>query len=238
MKSSSISEKEAEEWLSHFPKLFDLYQQSKKDDPNNYFNFDELIPWSAPNFAEIEKTLSRLDTESWKRLRTKALSYVSADDPHRRYQQLFDHLNEAKGYVFLADQGFAQIEFIEPKKNKKGASQSPDLFATKADSAALLEVKTINESKENLSPSALWRNEAVTVRQNLSDEFKNKIIATIEQARSQLDGYSRPAGRKIVFLIVRFDHGQKTAWHLYSELKDFVASQTKDGVEVYHETQL
>lgn len=238
MNAFPISEKEAEQWLSNFPKLFDLYQRSKKDDPKNYFNFKELIPWSASNFAEIEKTLSRLDSESWERLCAKARSYISADDSLRRYQQLFDYLNEAKGYVFLADQGFTQMEFIEPKKSKKETSQSPDLFARKADSTALLEVKTINESQDNLRPSAPWRNEAVTVGRNLSEEFKGKIISTIVQARSQLDNYPQLAARKIVFLIVRFNHGQKTAWHLYPELKDFIAAQTRDGVEVYHEPQL
>lgn len=238
MNSLSISEREAEEWLANFPRLFDLYQRSKKDDPKNYFNFEELIPWSASNFAEIEKTLSRLDTESWGKLCAKALSYISADDSLRRYQQLFDHLNEAKGYVFLADQGFTRIEFIEPKKSKKDTPPSPDLFARKADSTALLEVKTINESQDNLSPSAPWRNEAVIVRRNLSEEFKGKIKSTIVQARSQLDSYPQSADRKIVFLIIRFDHGQKTAWHLYSELKDFVAAQTRDGIEVYYEPQL
>jgi hypothetical protein len=231
----SISKDEAEKWLANYPRLFDLYQRSKKDDLNNYFNFEELIPWAAANFAEIEKILSKLDAKSWEKLRTKALSFVATDHPLRRYEQLFNHLNEARGYVFLTDQGYTQIDFIEPKQNKKGAPQSPDLFAIKAGSSVVLEVKTVNESDENLSPDASWRNEAVTVRRNLSSEFKDKIISTIGQALCQLNSY--PSDRKIAFLIIRFDHGQKTAWHLYAELKDFIATQTKDGIEIYYESQ-
>jgi hypothetical protein len=238
MNGSSFSKEEAEEWLSKFSRIFDLYQCSKVDDPKNYFNFEELIPWSAANFAEIEKTLTRLDVKSWEKLRAKTLSFITADHSLRRYQQVFNHLNEARGYVFLADQGYTQIEFIVPEQNKKGALQSPDLFATKTDSTAILEVKTVNESDENLNPNASWRNEAVTVRQNLSPEFKGKLNSTIEQARGQLNSYPHSSDRKIVFLIVRFDHGQKTAWHLYSELKEFITAKTKEGVEVYYEPQL
>jgi hypothetical protein len=40
------------------------------------------------------------------------------------------------------------------------------------------------------------------------------------------------------FLVIRFDHGQKTGWHLYSELKEFIATQAKDGIEVFHEPLL
>jgi hypothetical protein len=224
---------EAEKWLSNFPRLSNLYNRSQKGDSRNYFNFEELIPWAGANFAELEKTLSKLDAESWERLCAKTLSAVNADHRFRRYQQLFNHLNEAKGYEFLLDQGYTEIEFIQPSR-----SESPDLRAIRLSSTANLEVKTINESNENLGPDALWKTEAVSVPRNLSTEFKSKIVSTIEQARRQLNSYPSAVDRKIVFLIIRLDHGQKTAWHLYSELKQFVASQSKDGIEVFHKPEL
>ncbi|MGB7767526.1 MAG: hypothetical protein WBN22_01565 [Verrucomicrobiia bacterium] len=236
---NGIQEKEAEEWLSNFPRLFDLYQQSNKADPKNYFNFKELFPWASAAFSDIEKKLAELDTESWKKLLEKALPYVVVDDPLRGYQQLFSALDEARGYIFLVGQGYERIEFIKPNSVKQGIGQSPDLLATKVGSTAILEVKTINESDANLAPNASWRNEAVMVRPNLSEEFKRKVVSTIEQARKQLNSYPPPSERKIVFLVVRFDFGLKTGGHLYVELENFIASQPLiDGIEVYHQATL
>jgi hypothetical protein len=238
--SDSIQLKEAEDWLlSISPRLFDLYQRSEKDDPKNYFDFKELFPWASGSFAQSEKAFARLDTNSWEKLREKALPYVTVDDPLRRYQQLWSALDEARGYVFLADEGYDRIEFIEPKKDKKGSPQSPDLTATKNDSTAILEVKTVNESNDCLGPDAAWRHGAITVRSDLSEEFKGKLVSTIEQARVQLKSHPLPSDRKIVLLVVRLDYGQKTGGHLYIELESFIASlPRKDGIEIYHQIAL
>jgi len=236
--SFRIREKEAEDWLSsNFPRLFDLYQWSNKGDPKNYFK--ELFPiaylgWES--YVHLEKTLGRLDSAAWEQLRDKALPYVTADDARRRHQQLISTLDEARGYVFLADQGYDRIEFIKPKNNKKGQHQSPDLAAIKSGSTAILEVKTFNESDPSLGPDAPWRHEATKVRQDLSDEFKAKLVSTIEQARKQLNGWPHASDRKIVLLVVRFDIGQKTSAQSYAELESFIASQPmQDGIEVYHQ---
>ncbi len=236
--SDSIHEKKGEDWpLSNFPRLFDLYQRSEKGDSKNYFK--ELFPiaylgWES--YVHLEKTLGRLDSAAWEQLRDKALPYVTADDPRRRHQQLISTLDEARGYVFLADQGYDRIEFIKPKNNKKGHHQSPDLAAIKSGSTAFLEVKTVNESDPSLGPNAPWRHQAAKVRQVLSDEFKAKLVSTIEQARKQLNGWPHTSDRKIVLLVVRFDIGQKTSAQSYTELESFIASQSmQDGIEVYHQ---
>ena len=216
---------------TNFPRLLDLYEHSDKTSPKNYFNVDYPLP-----LEEEEKRLARLDSASWQVLRDKAVRHVCFDDPTRRYQQLWNTLDEARGYEFLAEQGYEQIKFITPS-NKDGV-RSPDMIGRKAGSTAVLEVETINESQDNLGENASWRNEAVTVPQNLSEALTRKIVVTIEDATDQLKSYPRPTDRKIVFLVLRFDHGQKTGWHLYSELKEFIATQAKDGVEVFHEPLL
>jgi hypothetical protein len=230
-------QKEATDWLSNFPKLFDLYKRSKKDNSDNYFDLKEFFPIAylgAQAYAELESYLARLDDPAWERLCKKALPYVSVDDPTRRYQQLFSFLDEARGYAFLADEGYTHIEFVEQRGTKKNTPKSPDLFARKQDSTAILEVKTINESDDSLAPDAPWRHVVVTVRAVLSDELKNKLLSTIEEGRNQLESYPHLSDRKIIFLVVRLDHGQKTAGHLYTKLKDFVAAQSmRGGVEVY-----
>jgi hypothetical protein len=236
----SVQLKEAEEWLaSNFPRLFDLYQRSDKNSPSNYFDFRELFPFASAAFAEAEKVLSVLDFRSWEKLREKALPYIAIDNSLRRYQQLWSALDEARGYVFLANQGYQQIKFIDPNASKKGGLQSPDLFAIEGGSTAILEVKTVNESNENLSPNARWRHEAVSVRADLSPKFKGKLLSAIEQARSQLNSFPHSSDRKILLLVVRFDYGQKTGGHLYEELDHFIAAQSsKDGAEVYHQAAL
>jgi hypothetical protein len=232
--SDSNLRKEAADWLFNFPRLLDLYQHSDKSNPRNYFNVEFPLPLSKE-----EEQFARLDSESWKTLRNKALPYVSLDDPLRNYQQLWSTLDEARGYVFLADQGYEQIEFIEPDKRKKGGQQSPDLVGYKVGSTAILEVKTVNESNENLDPNAAWRHEAIQVRSDLSPEFKGKLVSTIGQARNQLNSYPHPSNRKIVLLVVRLDDGEKTGGHLYNELGSFIASQpVQNGVEVYHQATL
>ena len=142
-KSDSDLQKEAENWIAFtFPRLFNLYQRSNKDDPKNYFNFKELFPIAylgAQAYGEIEQILSRLDSTAWEKLSKKALAGVKADDPTRRHHQLFNLLNEARGYAHLLDEGYTHIEFIEDLTGK-----SPDLFAKKNDSTAILEVKTVN----------------------------------------------------------------------------------------------
>jgi len=233
-KPDSNLQNEAENWLSHFPRLFDLYQHSDKSNPQNYFNVECPLPLSKE-----EERFARLDSKSWKILRKKAVPYISLDDPLRHYQQLWNTLDEARGYVFLADQGYERIEFIEPITSKKGGQQSPDLVGHKARSTAILEVKTVNESNENLGPNAEWRHGAIQVKSDLSPEFKGKLVSTIEQARNQLNSHLHPSDRKIVLLAVRLDYGQKTGGHLYEELESFMASlPRKDGIEIYHQITL
>jgi len=232
--ANSDQQRKAEDWLSHFPRLFDLYQHSDKRNPRNYFNVEFPLPLSKD-----EERFARLDSESWAVLRNKALPYISLDDSLRHYQQLWSILDEARGYAFLAEQGCERIEFIEPGKSKKGGQQSPDLVGYKAGSTAILEVKTVNESTENLGPNAAWRHGTIQVRSDLSPEFKGKLVSTIEQARNQLNSYPHPSNRRIVLLVVRLDYGQKTGGHLYEELESFIASQpVTDGVEVYHQITL
>ena len=71
----------------------------------------------------------------------------------------------------------------------------------------------------------------------MTDEFKAKLVSTIEQARKQLNGWPHTSDRKIVLLVVRFDIGQKTSAQSYVELASFIASLSmKRGIEVCHQT--
>ena len=229
--SDSDLRKEAEDWLaSNFPKLFDLYQQSNKDHPKNYFNFKELFPigyLGAPAYREIEQILSRLDSVAWGRLSKKAIACVTADNPTRRYNQLFEAFNEARGYTYLLDDGYAKIEFIEDRTGR-----SPDLLAKKVGSTALLEVKTLNQSDADIRNESLRKNEAIEVGPILSDKFKTRIKRSIRGARMQFERCRHLAGRKIVFLFIEMEASQRTCGESYAQLKSFIANQHTEGLEV------
>ena len=232
--SDSVREKEAEEWLSNFPRLFDLYQRSRKEDPKNYFNFKELFPIAyigSAAFVEIERTLARLDAESWEKLRKKTLSFITKDSSRRGYHQLFNGLNEARGYGYLARQGYDQISFIDEYPARK----LPDLLAKKLGSMAILEVKTVNQSDEDIGQEILQRHVATKVEPRLSEKFKSRILRSIRDAREQLDAYPNPTDRKIAFLFVHMDSSQSTCGESYAELDKFVSAQTTSSLEVIHQ---
>lgn len=94
------------------------------------------------------------------------------------------------------DEGYTQIEFIEDLTGK-----SPDLFAKKNDSTAILEVKTVNRSDEDIKNEALRKNEAIQVDPKLSKKFRNQIKRNIRGARVQLERYQNSASRKIIFFV-------------------------------------
>ncbi|MDB6028302.1 MAG: hypothetical protein JWM68_4525 [Verrucomicrobiales bacterium] len=234
---SNSNEKEALDWLSsNFPRLFDLYQRSNRGDQNNYFNFNDLFPIAyiaAGAFAEIERMLTKLDRESWEKLREKALPYIVKNSPRRGYHQLFNVLNEARGYVWLTDQGYSEVTFLEDRTGK-----SPDLLANNCGSTAILEVKCVNQSDDDINQQVIQEHKTIKVEPKLSENFKTRILRSIRDAREQLDAYQLFADRKIVFLVVRLEFSQTTCGESYIELGRFISAQSTNGAEVFHQPTL
>jgi hypothetical protein len=229
--SESDLQQEAEDWFaSNFPRLFELYERSNKDEPKNYFNFKELFPIAylgKQAYWEIERVISRLDSTAWERLSKKTLASVTADDPSRRYHQLFNHLNEARGYTYLLDEGYSRIEFIEDPTGK-----SADLVGTNDGSTALLEVKTVNQSDKDIRIEALGNNKAIKVDPLISEKFKTRIKRSIKNARKQLYSYKQRVDRKIVFLFIEMESPQRTCGESYLKLESFISDQNSKDLEV------
>jgi hypothetical protein len=207
-----------------------LYQRSDKNDPKNYFRFEELFPIAylgAQAYREIEGVLAILDSTAWRTLSKKALSNVTADDAIRRYHQLFNILNEARGYAYLAEDDCERIEFIEDITCK-----SPDLLAKKNGSTVLLEVKTLNQSDEGIKNETLHKKEAIKVEPLLSRKLKTRIKRSIRDAREQLERYSLGADRKIVFLFLEMESSQRTCFESYLHLKSFIAEQNSNELKI------
>jgi hypothetical protein len=69
-------------------------------------------PHKRKFFVALERELQGLDAEAWDFLKGEALPRLKAQHPTRGWQQLFDTLNEAKGYNYLVRIGCKDIKFI------------------------------------------------------------------------------------------------------------------------------
>lgn len=70
--------------------------------PTAYFReFDRTLgewPAKRKQFRDIEKDLQGLDPESWRFLKMEVAPLLTAKDPKRGWQPLFDILNHAKAF--------------------------------------------------------------------------------------------------------------------------------------------
>lgn len=155
------------------------------------------------SFGPLEKALERLDTKAWKQLKEKALPLVTQKHPRRQWSQLFNHLYEAFGYDWLAKQGYTDIEFIA--RRDKESKRTPELFGKSKSSKAILEVKTINCSEQEIDRRKIFPPPVLDLTQGLSDGFKNKFLDDIRSAREQLEKFDVPTDRKIVLIVIRTD---------------------------------
>jgi hypothetical protein len=192
------------------------------------FFFEKIFrPW--------EEILGKLGSKAWEQLIEKTLDSVTKKSPRREYAQLFNFLNEARGYALLVDRGYERISFIDCKcRRKKKQKKSPDLLGESQNSTAILEVKTINVSEKELDWKERDRFQTRTVT-GLSDEFKKKLCLTIDHARKQLDAYPKSVDKKIVLLLIRFDMDNILEARNYTGLQSLIEANQIDEVEVVHE---
>jgi hypothetical protein len=153
--------------------------------PNAYFwaNDDKLTsPYKRKVFAALECELQGLDNEAWEFLKGEVLPRLRSRHPTRGWHQLFDTLNEAKGYNHLVRIGCTSVRFIP--RSKTDNIQTPDLRGLLGANPILCEVKTINVSD----------NEAIRLatggvgetRLHLETPFLDKLSSVIHAAATQL----------------------------------------------------
>jgi hypothetical protein len=170
-----------------------------------YFQADDT-KFSDPRkrrfFLDIERDLQGLDIAAWTFVRDEALSRLQAKHPTRGWEQLFETLNEAKGYNYLVRIGCTDVQFI-PRSTAKGM-RTPDLRGLLASTKVLCEVKTINASAREVDRR---RNGGVgTTLTHLEEGFFNKLMSDINTATSQMHALDADAGtRRIAYIVVNFD---------------------------------
>jgi|SRR5665213_206666 len=170
-----------------------------------YFQSDDT-KFSDPRkrrfFLDVERDLQGLNAEAWAFLKNEALPRLKAKHPIRGWQQLFETLNEAKGYNYLARIGCTDVKFIPRSTTNK--IQTPDLQGVLGFKKALCEVKTINVSE--LESNRRTEGGVGTTVLQLDDGFFNKLAHDIRAASAQMLAFSDDAEtHRTVFIIVNFD---------------------------------
>jgi hypothetical protein len=195
-----------------------------------FLNFEDIGERSPKRrqFLDIEHDLQGLDAKAWEHLKNDIASLLLIKHPSRGWQAVFDKLNHAKAYNYLASQGCACIQFI-PESNDK---RTPDLKAIQYGVDILCEVKTINTSEIEVQRRV--KGDVGTTEADLSAGFFRKLTHDIENAKQQLNAYSAErTARKIVYIIVNFDDRFHEYADLYeSQINRFLNMQMYPDVEI------
>lgn len=184
-------------------------------------------PLKLHRYQIAENDLRSLDQNAWEYLRDKARRIAVQKHKVRRWQALFDCLDEAKGYSFLRELGCDEIKFVPTSKTK-----TPDLQARLDGRLVLCEVKTINASDDGVgrrNAGGIQRHE-----NSVSDKLLAKVARTVESARDQILEFASDRDcRKIVFLILMFDDLLREYAPEYdAQVRAYVSKQSLGDVEV------
>jgi hypothetical protein len=216
------------------PRISQLQDYSiSLNSPKAYFRADDdkLTNRSKrPFFVALECELQGLDAEAWEFLKGEALPRLKAQHPTRKWQQLFDTLNEAKGYNHLARIGCTDIKFIPRATTDK--VQTPDLRGLLGATRVLCEVKTINVSDDEAN--RLAGDGVGTTLPYLEQPFLDKLSSTIRTAASQLLAFDKDlASRRIVYVVFNFDDRiHEYADEYQKQIEAFLAGASLPDVKV------
>jgi hypothetical protein len=179
-------------------------------------------------FIDLERTLGVPDLVSWQDFKARTARYVHQLDEWGYPRQLFARFHEAYGYVVLKEEGCHGVKFI-PEDQKK---QTPDLQGRdERDGLVLMEVKTVNESDQQMRYFAapLSELEFLEVGREIPVGLQDKLRDTIAKASEQLKSVQDPAvKRRLIYLCVRLDFHIEAARHL----DQFLSSQQMPEVEI------
>lgn len=229
-------------WSEDYPRLFELYREAKQRGLNNFFQDLAGKIKKTPDFdvfRNLEEDLSALDSRSWADFKSKVFRCSMEKQEPRGYSQLVDCLNEVKGYLYLKEQGYSNIEFIPESSNA-----TPDIRAiSENQTVALLEVKTVHVSDEEIKyltenmeriksgTDAILRDVSLGIPEGL----KNKLMDSIGKACRQLLNYEPSTNaRRIVYLIITLDITLALDPRNYGKLSSFLDRQSNEKVEVRH----
>lgn len=200
--------------------------------PLTYFQSDDTKFTDARKrrfFLDIERDLETLDNLAWHFLKNEAIPLLKTKHPTRGWTQLFETLNEAKGYRHLARIGCTNIAFI-PRSTKMNV-RTPDLQGFLLATKVLCEVKTINPSL--IESDRRMSGGVGTTLAHLQEGFFRKLTSDIATAASQMlayDGNTRT--RRIVYVVVNFDDNlHEYAAEYQKQIEACLAHAANPGIE-------
>ena len=218
---------------SKYIRLNELVSLHPPDDKSSrFYNFWETfyeIPERVQAFLLIENELSALDDISWRFLKEEAKTLCVKLDERRGWNQLFEKLNEAKGFCFLKLMGCTDIRFI-PRETKSNI-ETPDLVGWNKTSQVLCEVKTINIS--DCLVSARINISVMSAQNKLTAGLTNKLKSTITKAASQLNSYSKlPDTKKYMFLVISYDDDLDYRNELNTQTRNLFNTMNPVGIDL------
>jgi hypothetical protein len=201
--------------------------------PKTYFQRDDdkfTHPMKRRFFLDIERDLQALDFKAWDFLRKEAFPRLKARHPTRGWRQLFETLNEAKGYIYLTRIGCTGVKFIP--RSKTNNVQTPDLEGELVSVTALCEVKTINVSERETERRYLGG--VGTTLADLEESFFKKLMSTIDAATSQLRAFGTDLGtRRIALVVINFDDRLHECADRYeTQIDEYMTKASMPGIEV------
>jgi hypothetical protein len=217
-----------------FPRIFELHDSLPTPLPEGvaFPALDQTIiqyPQKRKFLRDIEAELQGLDVSAWAAIKAK-LTPLPKKHKMRVLQPLYDTLNEAKGYNYLARIGRANVHFI-PESAIKG-QKTPDLGADAQGRKVLCDVKTINISEKEIDRR---RSGGVGINTDQLDSgFLGKLKSNLEHAKAQMLAYD-PDGtvRKIAYVVVNYDDGlHEYADRYWPQITKFVTDNPILGLEV------
>lgn len=220
-----------------FPKLYELYSESRRGSADNYFehpNCINAVVRRDEQLYSIESNLQQMDPTAWQAFKAKTIRAVAIVDRWGWNSELFDRFDEARAYSYLREEGYSNIEFI-PESPK---ARTPDLWANRHDGAVLLEVKTIRESDDEnnyMTRREKYEREKDVreVTYSLNDAVKGKLEKTVQGAAEQLRYRNKVANRRILFMSIQLDLSCATERTL-KVLSEFLKDIQPRDVEIIH----
>lgn len=182
-----------------------------KNYANSYFiDLDDSLnyDYKKQELISLNTLVSLLDDNSWNFIKNECCPDMCSYNKKRGWTQLFNKLNETKGYKYLLESGCEVVEFI-PRSIREGI-ETPDLLGKIGLSIILCEVKTINQSDKEIERKE--KGAVGEVETDLNSGLRSQIDKSILKAKSQLEAYKHDCVSKcIIYLVVKNDYWQSKA---------------------------
>jgi hypothetical protein len=214
------------------PRIYELHDLHPE--PGAYFHdLDRTLtewPIKLACFQEVEVELQGIDPAAWAYLKCEVEPLLTAYDQVRGWQQLWDMLNQARGYNHLARLGCSDLRFIP--RSTVGGQRTPDLEATHQGRKVLCAVKTLNISQEEAQRR--YNQGVGDETDRLSQGFFDKLASTLGEAAEQMRIFDPDERvRRIAYVILKFDSSSgENADRYQDQLNCFMSENRVPGVEV------